>query len=224
MSMRREPYDWEFQQSDRRQNDRMRHRPPSLLVWLQQQYALEAPARLHAHALEEDGDPAMNGEARAYIGFSQGVIGGAWFAVSAQANDWVKIAHRVDVDGKFVTPMRAAIARVSDPHERVMLGQLACNVLYPLDVTRANGIPDWCRNDVLNASLERLWRNFQHEPLSRPGPIRGISDAQAEAEARTACDHDWRRQPASAYYIEQGYPVWRCERCGRWAQEVEAVA
>jgi hypothetical protein len=223
--MRAGPFDIEHRQSDRRQNDRMRHRPPSLLRWLQEQYALEAPARLHAHALEADGDPVMNGEARAYIGFSQGVIGGAWFAADAQANDWVRVASRCDPDGRYVTPMRAAIARVGDPAERSLLGELACNVLFPLDVTRAHRIPDWCRNDVVNAVLERLWRNWRDAPLPRPTGQRGISDAQAEAEAEPVeCDHDWEQRPASRLYIDAGYPVWRCRRCARWAQEVRAAA
>jgi hypothetical protein len=180
MTLRRGTYDIEHHRSHRRQNDRMRHRPASLLRWLQSEYALEAPAALHARGLEADGDPVINGEARAYIGFSQGVIGGTWFVTAAMPNDWRKVAHRCDEDGRYVTPMRAAIARVSDPAERRLLAELATNVLFPLDVTRFNGIPDWCRHDVVDASLERLWWNWRDAPLPRPGQI---SEAQADAEA-----------------------------------------
>jgi hypothetical protein len=176
---RRGTYADDYEQSNRRQNDRMSHQPRSLLRWLQDGYALEAPAALHKHALEEDGDPAMHGEARAYIGFSQGVIGGEWFVAVAMPNDWRKVANRTDADGFYVTPMRAAIARLSDPAERRLLGELATNVLYPLDVCRTNGIPDWCRHDVVDASLRRLYRTWRDAPL----PERGrISEAQSMAE------------------------------------------
>ncbi len=187
MSLRTGQYQDEHEQSNRRQNDRMAHRPRSILRWLQQGYALEAPPALHTHHLEEDGDPAMNGEARTYIGFSQGVIGGEWFAVTALPNDWRRVACRTDGDGYYVTPMRAAIAKVNEPGERKLLADLATNVLYPLDVTRANGIPDWSRQYVVDGALERLWRAWRDAPL----PVRTrISDAQADAEAT--------RQPATS--------------------------
>jgi hypothetical protein len=180
VNLRRGTYLEEYEASNRRQNDRMAHPPKSLLRWLQEGYALEAPAALHTHQLEEDGDPAMHGEARAYIGFSQGVIGGTWFVVEALPNDWRKVANRTDADGYYVTPMRAAIARLASPDERKLLSELATNVLYPLDVCRANGIPDWCRHDVVDASLKRLYRAWRDAPL----PERGrISEAQADAEA-----------------------------------------
>jgi hypothetical protein len=183
-------YDMAHHQSNRRVNDRMRHKPASLLRWLQENYALEAPVRLHARGLEEDGDPTMNGEARAYLGFSQGELGGDWLGATARANDWVRVAHRCDPDGRYITPMRAAIARVGDYNERAMLMALATNVLLSLDVTRSHDIPDWCRHDVVNASLERLWWSWRDAPLPssrwRDGPLpskRGISDSQAIAEA-----------------------------------------
>jgi len=178
--MRAPAYAYEWEVSNRLQNDRMRYPPKSLLRWMQQGYALEAPGRLHTRSLEEDGDPAMHGEARAYIGFSQGVIGGTWFAVAAVPNDWRRVACRTDDDGCYVTPMRAAIARTSHWAERRLLVELATNVFYPLDVTRSNGIPDWCRHDVVEAALGRLYANWRDRPL----PTRSaISESQAIAVA-----------------------------------------
>jgi hypothetical protein len=176
----RAQYAYEWEVSNRRQNDRMRHPPRSLLHWLQSEYALEAPGRLHTRSLEEDGDPSMHGEARAYIGFSQGIIGGTWFVVAGQPNDWRRVACRLDEDGCYVTPMRAAIARTSHWAERRLLSELATNVLCPLDVTRANGIPDWCRQDVVEAALGRLYANWRDAPL----PTRSrLSESQSIAEA-----------------------------------------
>ena len=180
MTMRAPAYEYEWEVSNRRVNDRMRHRPRSLLHWLQSEYALEAPGRLHTCALEEDGDPSMHGEARAYIGFSQGVIGGTWFVAVAQPNDWRRVACRLDDDGYYVTPMRAAIARTGHWAERKLLAELATNVLYPLDVIRANGIPDWCRHDVVEAALGRLYVQWRDAPMptrSRPSESQSVAEA-----------------------------------------------
>lgn len=180
MTLRRGTYNIANEQTTRARADRMANRPKSLLHWLCTEYAIEAPDALHAHRLEEDGDPVMNGEARAWIGFGQGEYGGEWFGQDAQPNDYRRVACRTDVDGKYVTPTRAAIARIREPAERKLVGELACNVLYPLDVTRINGIPDWCRQDVVNAALERLWWNWRDSPM----PMRGRpSESQAIAEA-----------------------------------------
>lgn len=170
-------YDYDNRMTTRAKADRMRHRPRLTLQSFAHQYALEAPAKLNSGAvLAEDGNPAMSGEASGWIGFHQGEDGG-------QPNDWRKVACRLDEDGKYVTPMRCAIARVNEPAERKLLGELATNVLYPLDVTRYNGIPDWCRGDVIAAALDRLWRNYRTEPMPQRSRI---SDAQADAEAEVA--------------------------------------
>jgi len=166
------PHETEHRLSHRRANDRIRYRPPSLLRWLQEEYALESPPRLHNHALAEDGDPVMNGEAAGWLGFHQGEDGG-------RPNDWRALACRTDQDGKYLTPMRCAIARVGDPNEGRFLGALASNVLHPVDVSRQFGVPDWCRGDVISAGLERLWSNY----LSGPIPDRRPSESQSIAEA-----------------------------------------
>lgn len=172
--MIREPFELEHKLSHRRQNDRVNNKPRSLLRWLTTGYALETPPQLHVHALAEDGDPAMNGEAAAYIGFFQGGEG------SGQANDWERVAQALDRDGRYHTPMRAAISKVRASEERSLLADLAANPLYPLDVTRLHGLPDWTAYIVVETLLERLWSVWRDAPL----PTRSrISDAQADAES-----------------------------------------
>jgi hypothetical protein len=98
-------------------------------------------------------------------------------------NDWRAVACRRDADGYLATPMRCAIARIADPERRQLLGGLAVNLLTPLDVTRAQGIPDFCAGDVMWRSLTMLWSVYEEVPI----PRRSIgwvdkSDSQRAAE------------------------------------------
>ena len=171
MNLRRGTYLAEYEASNRRKADPVGHRLTNdqLLPWLQREYALEAPPRLHNHALAEDGDPVMNGEAAGWLGFHQD-----------EANDWRSIACRKDTDGNYLTPLRCTIAQTADQNERHFLGALAVNLLYPVDVCREWGIPDWARTYVVQASVRRLNERYRHAPL----PTRShISEAQSIAEA-----------------------------------------
>jgi hypothetical protein len=118
----------------------------------------------------DDGAPDHTGEFKSYVGFQQD-----------GDQDWRAVACRTDREtGFYITPMRCAIARVGDPQRRELLGGLACNLLTPLDVTRAQGIPDTYAGDVMYRSLELLWSVYMDKPLPR---TTGKSDQQLDAEA-----------------------------------------
>ncbi len=169
---RREQYEDDHARSVRSKGDRIAAKPPTLARlhrWLTEGYALEAPNRLHDRDVADDGAPDHTGEAKAYIGFTQ----------RTEPNDWRAVACRTDEDGFYLTPVRAAIARVGDPDRRRFLGALACNIYTPLDVSRAFGIPDWCAGDVMYRALDLAWSMYQDRPI----PRRGRSEAQLDADA-----------------------------------------
>lgn len=235
MFVRTAPHETEYRLSSRARADRMRHKPRSLLAWLANGYALEAPGKLHSGAtLETDGDPAMTGEAAGWLGFHQGEDRGLVPAPDRDAAaggdmDWRRIADRVDVDGKYKTPMRAALSRIADPKRRQFACELAVNLYYPLEVAAANGITGepWQVQAQIQAVLELVWRTYADapEPRSRAAGWVDRSESQQAAEqAVEACAHRWEKVPASDYYIEKGFPTNRCKRCGVWAQDEEAAA
>lgn len=170
--LRPERHEAEHRHSARVKGDRIANRPQTLralLLWLQNGYALEAPNRLHDRDIADDGAPDHTGEAKSFIGFSQ----------QREPNDWVAVDRRLDPDGFYATPMRAAITRVGGLERRQLLGGLAVNVLTPLDVTRSMDIPDWCAGEVMYRALQLLWASYADRPL----PQRGRSEAQLDAEA-----------------------------------------
>lgn len=172
--LRPERHEEEHARSARIKGDRIGHRPATLaglLRWLQAGYALEAPNRLHDRDIADDGAPDHTGEAKAYIGLSQ----------QREPNDWPAVARRLDPDGFYQTPMRAAISRVGDPDRRRLLGGLACNMFTPLDVTRAEGIPDWCAGDVMYRALSLLWSVYTDRPIPQRSWV-DKSDSQRAAE------------------------------------------
>lgn len=176
-NLRRGAYEGQNDRTTRAKADRMAHRPKSLLRWLQDEYALDAPTKLHTGSqLEEDGDPAMTGEAKGFLGLAYPSKG----QDQTKPTDWREVACRKDEDGFYVTPMRAAISKVKDPWRRRFIAELATELFDPQSVAEANGIPAWCADDVINASLEMLWQTWRADPLprrSRP------SEAQSNAEA-----------------------------------------
>lgn len=170
--IRHAQYEVENEASARVKGDRIASKPATmrgLLIWCQRGYELEAPARLHDRDVADDGAPDHTGEAKGYLGMND----------RHQPTDWASVARRLDADGFYITPMRAAISRVGDPERRRLLGGLACNLFTPLDVTRAQDIPDWCAGDVMYRALELLWACYADRPI----PRRGRSEAQLDAEA-----------------------------------------
>lgn len=172
---RHEPHEAEHRHSARVRNDRVNHRPRKLadyLRWLTTTYALEAPARLHDRDVADDGAPDHTGEAKSWLGMTQ----------QREPNDWRAVACRRDVDGYLSTPMRCAIERMPAAR-RTLLRDLACNVLTPLDVTRAHGIPDDFAGDVMYRSLTMLWEQYGEIPTPRREPSWvDKSDSQRAAE------------------------------------------
>ena len=174
MNLRSSQYQIDHDLSTRKGRDRIKGKPQTLhemLSWAQHAYALEAPAKLHSGAtLEEDGDPAMTGEAKAYIGFHD----------HNEPNDWRRIARRLDEDGCYVTPMRAAIEEIPGLQRRAFLRALLVQVFHAKDVTRDFDIPDWASGDVTFMSLAQLWDVWRDKPLPRPSWV-DLSDSQRNA-------------------------------------------
>ena len=172
-------YDAENRASERRGKDRIRGKPQNLrtlLRWLTSSYALEVPGKLHSGAtLEEDGDPAMTGEAQSWLGMHD----------DSQPNDWIRVACRTDADGYFSTPMRCAIARVHQAERRNLLAELATNLLFPKAVMDANLIPAWAQNDVLGVSLSILWDTYADRPLPR-STVNHLEKSESQRAAEDA--------------------------------------
>jgi hypothetical protein len=175
VNLRASQYQLDHDLSARRGRDRVKGKPQTLkalLSWAQHGYALEAPAKMHSGArLEDDGDPAMTGEAKSYIGFHD----------RKEPNDWRGIARRLDVDGRYVTPMRAAVESVPGIERRAFLRSLLVQVFHAKDVTRQHDIPDWCSGDVTYQSLSILWDCWRDRPLARPSWV-DLSESQRNAE------------------------------------------
>lgn len=173
-------YEYENRLTTRTAGDRVNHKPKSLLRWLQDGYSADGPTKLHSGAvLEEDGDPAMTGEAKAFLGLSYPSKG----QDQDKPTDWREVACQRDADGSYRWPMRSAIARLRDPWRRRFIAELATELFDPESVAEANGIPAWCAHDVIDTSLEMVWRSWRHAPL----PARSrVSDSQANADAETA--------------------------------------
>lgn len=163
-------------------SDRVNHKPKSLLRWLQDGYSADGPTKLHSGAvLEEDGDPAMTGEAKAFLGFSQQRKDDHGRDI-IEPNDWRAVACQRDEDGSYRWPMRACISKVKDPWRRRFIAELATELFDPQSVAEANGIPAWCADDVINASLEMLWQTWRADPLprrTRPSESQAIAESAA---------------------------------------------
>ena len=178
--LRRAQYDAANERSIRIKGDRIASKPVALaglLRWMQEGYALEAPNRLHDRDIADDGAPDHTGEARSYLGMTQGHEDPK---VDPRPTDWKRVARRLDADGFYVTPMRAAISMVGEPNRRRLLGGLACNLFTPLDVTRQMDIPDWCAGDVMYRALNDLWMLYGDRPM---GYAKKRSESQLDAEA-----------------------------------------
>ena len=175
MNLRSAQYQVENDISSRKGRDRIRGKPLTLrglLLWAQRGYALEAPGKMHSGArIEEDGDPAMTGEAKGYIGFHD----------AKEPNDWRGVACRLDKDGQYLTPMRAAIEGVQPLERRRFLRSLLVAEFHAKDVSRLHEIPDWCSGDVTHQSLSLLWDRWRDKPLPRPSWT-DLSQSQRDAE------------------------------------------
>jgi hypothetical protein len=158
--------------------DRVTHRPKSLksyLRWAQTEYQREPPVRLHGRAIEDDGDPAMTGETKGYLGFHD----------KREPNDWRAIACSLDADGFHKTPMRCAIESIRDPNRRRLVRGIVTRTFYVGDVARSMGIPDWCAADVVLRSLEMLWDQYSDRPIPRPS-VGWVDKSESQQKAEDA--------------------------------------
>jgi hypothetical protein len=175
--MKPEPHANEHAARAAARDDRIRSRPASLrayLKWASREYAMEPPPKLHEGKLMDDhGDPRMTGEAKGYLGFAQ-----------SGDQDWMAVARRLDDDGFYLTPMRAALAVFAERHPEVgkFLRGTLTNVLFPTDVAKANGMTHEVGMFVLRSALPELWDLWQPRPLPRTSWI-DKSDSQRAAES-----------------------------------------
>ena len=166
--VRREQYEAEHEASSQRPKKPTTLR--GLLHWAQAEYALEHPPRLHDRDIADDGAPDHTPEAKRWTGLSQ----------DREPNDWKAVARRLDDDGYFVTPLRAAIESVPGEPRRRLLRAVLPNVFYPSEACEAAGIPGWCADDVLHRALSLLWDRYEPYPMPQRSKK---SQAQLDAEA-----------------------------------------
>ena len=150
-------------------NGRMRW----LLRWASAGWSMETPSLGHSVSLtDEGGAPDMKGAAKAYLGLLRRGDG---------PDDWEKTACRRDADGRYVTPMRAALSKVRNQKLRRFLHDLIPNTLRPSDITTVHGVPDWAEAWAIEGALEILYREYQAAPLPRRSWV-DLSTSQQAAE------------------------------------------
>lgn len=145
-----------------------------LLAWAYRQWTLETPSLGHSISLtDEGGSPDMKAVAKAYLGLLRRGDG---------RDDWEQTACRLDRDGFYVTPLRAAMTRVRSLAMRRFLHDLIPNaMLRPSDVAQLHGSPSWAEAWVMHGALEILYREFRAAPLPQRSWV-DLSDSQRAAE------------------------------------------
>lgn len=146
-----------------------------LLAWAHRQYVLETPNLEHSASLvDEGGAPEMKPAASSYLGLA---------GRDDRPDDWRRNACRLDADGRYRTPLRCAVESIHPPERRLLLRDLVPEVLFPSDIARAHGIPDWAAGDVLYRSLVILRQRYRERPLVDRGKPKWteLSDSQRAA-------------------------------------------
>jgi hypothetical protein len=144
-----------------------------LMRWASQGWEMETPSLGHSISLtDEGGAPDMKGAAKAYLGLLRRGDG---------PDDWEKTACRRDADGRYVTPLRAALSKVRNQKLRRFLHDLIGNALRPSDITNVHGVPDWAEAWVIQGALEILYREYQAAPLPQRSWVE-LSASQQNAE------------------------------------------
>lgn len=145
-----------------------------LLGWAHRNWTLETPTLGHAVSLTDAGGaPDMKGAAKAYLGLVRKGDG---------PDDWQRTAQRRDEDGRYITPLRAALYRIRNPELRRFLHHLIPNaVLRPSDIATVHGIPTWAEAWVMQGALEILYREFQSAPIPQRSWV-DMSESQQRAE------------------------------------------
>ena len=146
-----------------------------LLGWAHRQYVLETPELQHTLSrVGDDGDPDMSVAARFYLGLSK----------RGQSRDnWFDISSQLDDEGRYRTPLRAALARIRDANMRLFLRDLVPELYRPTDIADIHAIPPWARTWVMHGALLALW----HEYLERPPiPVGWVSMSDSQRSAVVA--------------------------------------
>lgn len=132
----------------------------ALLRWANQAYLEETPSLDHIRQTDEGGAPDMRVVVKRYLRLEHN--GG-----DDVTDDWRWVARRTDHDGRYLTPLRAAIESIGDPMRRRFLRDLVPELYRPSDIAAIHGIPEWCASDVMYRSLAMLQSRYQtHRPVS----------------------------------------------------------
>ena len=179
-----------------------------LLRWASAGWSMETPTLGHSVSLtDEGGAPDMKGAAKAYLGLTgrkqldQRVTkasGRPAFGMppvprvgaetkqaplrgTLEPDDWERVACRRDDDGRYVTPMRAALSKIRNQKLRRFLHDLIPNTLRPSDITTVHGVPEWAEGWAIEGALEILYREYQAAPTPRRSWV-DLSASQQNAE------------------------------------------
>ena len=69
-----------------------------------------------------------------------------------RSDDWSHVARMTDEDGRYRTPLRAAISRIRDPWLRLFIRDLIAEELRPSDIAMLYGIPKSVEGWVMQGS------------------------------------------------------------------------
>ena len=162
-----------------------------LLSWAYKQWSLETPSLGHSVSLtDEGGSPDMKAAAKAYLGLLRR---------GEERDDWERTATRLDKDGFYITPLRAAMTRIRTLAMRRFLHDLVPNaMLRPSDIAELHGSPGWAEAWVMQGALEALYREFHAAPVPQRSWVdlsTSQQNAEADAERRTMRDKRIPRRP-----------------------------
>lgn len=135
--------------------------------WAYRQWTLETPSLDHAVSrLDEGGAPQMKGAVARYLHLT--------------GKDTSDPAFDVDEDGRYRTPLRAAMRRIRDPWLRLFLRDIVPEQLNPSLICARYDIPKPVESWVMHAALTMLWREYRAAPLPQRSWV-DQSDSQRNA-------------------------------------------
>ena len=144
-----------------------------LLAWSHRQWVLETPTLEHAVShTDPGGTPDMKAAAKAFLGLLR---------KDTERDDWERTATRLDKDGYYVTPLRAAMTRIRSLAMRRFLHDLIPNAMQrPSDIAELHGTPGWAEAWVIEGALSALYREYHAAPIPQRSWV-DQSDAQRNA-------------------------------------------
>lgn len=159
----------------------------ALLTWAHAQYVGETPEMQHAVSLtDEGGSPEMKPAAASYLGL---LAKHQLTKVDNQPDNWLALAGRKS-EGKYLTPLRYAIALCPDPDERSFLRSLVPELYFPSEIAEIHGIPKWAAGMVMYAALTRLRERYDRlmrdQEKGTAAHVGWVSKSDAQRAAETA--------------------------------------